>query len=100
MILIDLLAALVGGVLWTALLTAVIKRFAFKSLPPIKRIAANVSSAWLAIYFSAGYLSADAPGEVFLWSAGLKYTPGAVIVFLIEQARYKKSLGSQRDADG
>lgn len=98
-ILIDFLGALIGGVLGTALLTSVVKRFAFKSLPPMKQITANVGLAWFIIYCLAGFFSADAPGEVFLWSAGLKYAPGAVIVFLLERARYKKSLGSQRGAD-
>ncbi|QGN53334.1 hypothetical protein [Novosphingobium sp. Gsoil 351] len=69
----------IGGFVAMAILAAIVERIGFKRQPPFQRAMFTVATALLIASAIAGFGMAD--GGPYVWSAGLNYLPGAVVVF-------------------
>lgn len=89
----------IGGFIAMAILAGIIERLAFKKQPPFQRAMFTVATALLIASVIAGFGQAD--GGPYVWSAGLNYLPGAVLVFFWYQTRYSKAWtdGTPNDTD-
>ena len=79
----------IGGFVAIAILAAIIERLSFKGQPPFQRAMFTVATALLVASAIAGFGAAN--GGPYVWSAGLNYLPGAVLVFFWYQTRYSKA---------
>lgn len=84
-----LLGSLVGALLGMAILSAIIERFAFRNKPPLERAQFTVGLAFVIAAVISGFGAAN--GGPFVWDAGFKYVPGAIVVFIWYYNRYNKS---------
>lgn len=93
----QLIGATVGGFLMISIISFLVEKFAFRKLPPDTRAALTVGVGWLITAAIAGWGMAD--GGPFVWTAGLWYLPGAILVWLMFRNRLRKAWLADEDAE-